>query len=437
MCPFSNLCNCPVRFRIVNHGCVTRLQIDGKHDANSHAADHSRGLNLKQRAAVQSVARAHPSSSATQIRRNLGIQEKVVHVSPSKHRQVLRVVKQVRETVFSNFTGGQRVDNSEGSLTRLSASIFFKTLVADHNQGGKHLSLHDPICLGYQYSKNVIFGTYSTLFLLQNVARGIAAGWGLQMGFDSTGPISNTKFDTIGITVNSLGRRANPVCLSFVNQECAIAYQCSYDAVEGGVYEMLSNVKLCKRDKDCETCASIRELREEQEIDSLLHPRRKSKKSKEPSDPAPADQSAGEIENTEVFRLPLEKPMCDNTSKFSKFIHKRLPHLRGKIGQCSSHLTGIAWQKKLHHKYFKNLNVYRAFYKLLVMAIRCSSVALSNVLQRKMITWLRARGEPKAADWFRDCWTSYRGNWTLAHGGIGGTPLIMEPKVGGVASSQR
>ena len=123
VCPFSNLCSCPVRFRIVNHGCVTRLQIDGKHDANSHDADHSRGLNLKQRAAVQSVARAHPTSSATQIRCNLGIQEKVVHVSPSKHRQVLRVVKQVRETVFSNFTSGQRVDNSKGSLTRLAPPL--------------------------------------------------------------------------------------------------------------------------------------------------------------------------------------------------------------------------------------------------------------------------------------------------------------------------
>ena len=105
--------------------------------------------------------------------------------------------------------------------------------------------------------------------------------------------------------------------------------------MEGGVCEMLSNVKLCKRDKDCETCASIRELREEQEIDSLLHPRRKSKKSKEPSDPAPADHSASEIEIAEVFKLPLEKPMCDNTTKFSKFIYKRVPHLRGKIGQCS------------------------------------------------------------------------------------------------------
>ncbi len=124
VCPFSNLCNCPVLFCIVKHGCITRLQIDGNRDANSHDADHSRWLNLQQRAAVQSVARARPTSSATQVRRNLGIQEQVVHVSPSKHCQVLRVVKQVRETVFSNFTSCQRIDNSEGLLTRLSTSIF-------------------------------------------------------------------------------------------------------------------------------------------------------------------------------------------------------------------------------------------------------------------------------------------------------------------------
>ena len=424
VCPFANLCNCGVRFRVVKQDSVWRLQIDGKHDADSHAVDNSRGMRLEQRAAVQSVARAHPTSSATQVRRNLGIQEKSVYVSPSKHRQVHRMVKHVRETVFNNFTGGERIENAEGSLTRMSSAIFFSTLVQQHNSGEKHLTLHNPICLGFQYGKNVFFGCYSTLFMLQNVARGIAAGWGLSMGFDSTGPISNTKFDTIGITVNSLGRRANPVCLSFVNQECAIGYQAAYDAVEARLYEVLCNVKLCKRDKACETCDSIRELRENQDVDLVVHPRRSSKKSKPP--PPAKDISDQELisappQNPDVFQLPLEKAMCDNTTKFSKFIHKRLPHLKGKVLQCSSHLTGIAWQKKLHHKYFKNLNVYRTFYKLLVMATRCSSIALSNVLQRKMIAWLRARNEHMAADWMYEFWTGERGNWTLAHGGVGGT----------------
>ena len=65
------------------------------------------------------------------------------------------------------------------------------------------------------------------------------------------------KFDTMGITTNSLGRRANPVCLSFVSQECAVAYTAMYDAVEAVLYQILVNVKCCKRDKGCEVCDSI------------------------------------------------------------------------------------------------------------------------------------------------------------------------------------
>ena len=143
VCPFANLCNCGVRFRVVKQDSVWRLQIDGKHDADSHAVDNSRGMRLEQRAAVQSVARAHPTSSATQVRRNLGIQEKSVYVSPSKHRQVHRMVKHVRETVFNNFTGGESIENAEGSLTRMSTAMFFSTLVQQHNSGEKHLTLHD------------------------------------------------------------------------------------------------------------------------------------------------------------------------------------------------------------------------------------------------------------------------------------------------------
>ena len=232
-----------------------RLQSAGKHDSESHSVDNSRqGLDLQQRATVERIARANPTSSATQVRRNIATQEKAVYVSPSKHRQVQRVVKRVRETVFEKFTSGERVDNSEGSLTRLSTKIFLKTLVDEHNSGGKHLSLHDPICLGFQYEKNVVFGCYSTVFLTSNLGRAIATGWELGMGFDSTGPISNTKFDTMGITTNSLGRRANPVCLSFVSQECAVAYTAMYDAAEAGLYQILVNVKCCKRDKGCEVC---------------------------------------------------------------------------------------------------------------------------------------------------------------------------------------
>jgi hypothetical protein len=38
-----------------------------------------------------------------------------------------------------------------------------------------------------------------------------------------------------------------------------------------GMYDVFVRTKLCKRDKGCGTCDSICELRENQNVDSLLH----------------------------------------------------------------------------------------------------------------------------------------------------------------------
>ena len=87
--------------------------------------------------------------------------------------------------------------------------------------------------------------------------------------------------------------------------------------------------------------------------------------------------------------------------------------------QCAAHLTGIAWQKKLHRKYFRNQATYNRFYKLLVQLTSSSSVVLSNVLQRKLVEWLHANGERTAGEWIRDYWTGELGNYTQAYAGVG------------------
>ena len=61
------------------------------------------------------------------------------------------------------------------------------------------------------------------------------------------------------------------------------------------------------------------------------------------------------------------------------------------------------------------------FYKLLVRAIRCSSLALSFVIHRAIVQWLRNQSEARAAEWFEKYWTGVRGNYMLAHSEIGGT----------------
>ena len=92
--------------------------------------------------------------------------------------------------------------------------------------------------------------------------------------------------------------------------------------------------------------------------------------------------------------------------------------MKGKVLQCAAHMTGIAWQKRLHRKYFKNQATYKRFYKLLVQITRSSSVALSNVLQRKLVEWLHSNGERVAGEWVRDYWTGERGKYTKAHAGV-------------------
>ncbi len=42
-------------------------------------------------------------------------------------------------------------------------------------------------------------------------------------------------------------------------------------------------------------------------------------------------------------------------------------------------------------------------------------------MQRKLVQWLNARGESKAAVWFEKYWTGERGDWTKGHCGVGGT----------------
>ena len=247
--------------------------------------------------------------NATAVRRGLELHpDPMVKVSPTKQRMVQRAVARARAKALLPFTMGEELKGDEGSLNRFSEQIFLKDLVDDHNSGAKHLELHQPVCLGYQYGNGVVYGNYSTPFLICNAMRGVNSEWPLHLGFDSTFGLSNKKFELLGITTNSLRRHANPVCLCILKQECSTAYRNMYTSMEGAVFELAHNLKLCK--KDCEMCDSVREQIEQGPMCDLLTP----PKSKKGSKPKPLK-----------FKLPLAMPMCDNTTKFSKFIDEMFP----------------------------------------------------------------------------------------------------------------
>ncbi len=232
-CPFADRCSCRVKFRIHATAFKIKLESQGEHTAESHVQDKvSKFLSLRQTAALEQMVSTNPMVSATSARRGLELlPDPASKISPSKQRLVARAVSAARLRTLQPFSHGEKLDGEEGSLTRLSAKIYLHTLVEEHNAGGKHLELHQPVCVGHQFKDGVVFGCYSTPMLLIN------SEWPLLAGFDSTFGITSKKFELMGISVNSLRRRANPVCLCVVKKEEAIAYEKMYTSMEGGVFE--------------------------------------------------------------------------------------------------------------------------------------------------------------------------------------------------------
>ncbi len=97
--------------------------------------------------------------------------------------------------------------------------------------------------------------------------------------------------------------------------------------------------------------------------------------------------------------------------------------------------AGIAGQKNLHHKYFNSMDtIYKKVYKLLMSITLSSSIALSDILQQKLVKWLIDHGEWQAAKWIGDYWSGDHYNYTKAQFGIGGTNTSnsVEGRWGGI-----
>ena len=168
------------------------------------------------------------------------------------------------KTVLLPLTKGEKLKGEKGSMNRLSDKLYLKDRIAEHNSGCKHLELHENVCLAYQYGDGVVYGCHSTPFLIENAMRSVNSQWGVHFGFDTTFGISNKSFELIGICANSLGGKSNPICLAIVKKKSAQAYEKMYTAMQGGVFQLAHDFKLCfQASASCEMGDSVREQNEQ------------------------------------------------------------------------------------------------------------------------------------------------------------------------------
>jgi hypothetical protein len=154
-CPFVNRCDCSVKFRVVTVTSETDVFYT-RMESIPQIVIRLNILPAKSRAPV------FPSRIKLQCKKLPGRIPCQAVLMPGKvligffrarSRLVWRESAKVREAVLSKYTHGERIDKTEGSLTRICEKIHIEKLVAEHNRpGGQHLGLHEPLCVAWVLS---------------------------------------------------------------------------------------------------------------------------------------------------------------------------------------------------------------------------------------------------------------------------------------------
>ena len=259
-CPYRLKCDCFVAISVRTFSDKVQLFVSGEHTKDSHASGKGI-LTVKQRSAIETSVLSHPLALGSQVRVNLK------NLSPGKHvpcdrrsrNAVDRLVRQKRKMLMASRVPGVAIDDTEGAMTRLSQSLSFLRHINKHNDPADpfHFQLHEPYCLGYQFEGGVTFMCLATPDMLLNAARLVNCGWQKQAHWDGLHNLCVKQIAMIGIGVNSLGSRFNPLSLSIVNSESKDGVETSWAATELAFFSIFKSIVLCD-DDECSFCAEVR-----------------------------------------------------------------------------------------------------------------------------------------------------------------------------------
>ena len=302
------------------------MKCSGAHDGSSHVKDNtSKGrLTVVQRGALRRASLGAPMETGRQLVRNS------IHFSPDKHvtshplaiRQAQRLVYRQRRNLSTLHAQGERLDDTNGSMTRLGARLDLQALIARHNDPANdyHLDLHKVVCIGSQWSDGVSFMELTTMHLLLNIGRAMQSGWELQVQADGSFEFCASKLGVIIFGVNSLRHIFRPVSWALVPSESSEAFEYCYNGIRAAFFSVIKPGALRLCPAGAAPCAFCDQLRDIQQAPEVVHAL---------SDPKE--------------RLPVMRAGADNTTKWSKFAKKVLT--RAKVIVCYAHATG---NTKLH-----------------------------------------------------------------------------------------
>ena len=109
------------------------------------------------------------------------------------------------------------VDDTLGSLSRLSDKIWFKTALDQHN-AGQCMDLFKVYCIGRQFmtKDSAVMISFSSVWNLLNFWRSVSSCYNTQIVMDVTHKCSTATVNKHTIGVNMLGGKAAPLSFTLI-----------------------------------------------------------------------------------------------------------------------------------------------------------------------------------------------------------------------------
>ena len=393
-CPLWERCQCPCEAKIVTTSTTTVLYISHPHTPQHHGKDKDKSvfLSYEEKTFVKKAVKISPMQSAGDLFRNVQDTDEAIDFSLKKSVQYH--VRKERRGIRAYLLDDVEVDDTLGSLSRLSDKIWFKTALDQHN-AGQCMDLFKVYCIGRQFmtEDRAVMISFSSVWNLLNFWRSVASCYNTQIVMDVTHKCSTAAINKHAIGVNMLGGKAAPVTFTLIpaQTESEATHTEAYHAMRKAL-RALTAVKTCD---SCECCRCISDLRTDHIVKCAL-------------------RSPHYITKHE---LPVSHGLSDNSWGFQNFM-KNVLGIEAEL--CQTHATAIAANNGTHRRYFKDEEKYEKFYGMLCDIMRITCEPAGYYLQSLLVKWLRTNVDNRCADWFETYWTGQvKGRYLLGSGGVG------------------
>jgi len=301
-CPLAYCCGCDVKFKICRSMDAMILMSSGVHTGSSHVKDSSVCLKVSHKASLKRLTKCAPNESARQLVRNSSnlSPDRRVNLSPKSVHRAQRIIGLERRRIAQVNSQGVKLDQTFGSMIRLRESLDLQAFIDRHNDPDDdfHLDLHQVVCIGNQWSGRVTFMELTTPHFIFNIGSAIQSGWEMQLQADGSFNFCASNFGIILFCVNSLRSIFRYVAWSIVPNESSEAFEFAYNGFRVAFFSLFAPGKLRVCDGKCALCDQFRDIQSAPEVIAVL---------------ANPEQ-----------RLPVVKAICDNITKFSKFVKRVL-----------------------------------------------------------------------------------------------------------------